>query len=300
MPSRCEGTGRLHRDFRIYLRVDGEHYFHDHFRIASWISEMAYFSIAVELAATIYIRAANFAQADVKLKKLVQQPLDAHDPQWFSGEYLGNDNLPEISLASAMTLRGPATGADCEKIGHEEILRLMRSDGRGRKSIVLGDPGYFFAENQDQVFQTDIRMMTTGFIKCISLEKAHTLVANLDLPAVHWEQAPQWFSLSGFNDDEFPLILSPNMTIIGEISGYALEPAWPGGGDRACEQGVAHAAQMRTASPHEDFEIVCSRVKAHLASVGGNFATMSELDVRAFTRLLFDGRDKLFSFGGTV
>jgi hypothetical protein len=298
--SRGEARGRLPEDFRTYLGVDGEHYFPDHFRIASWISEMAYFSIAAELAATIYIRAANFAQADAKLKKLVQRPLDAHDPQWFSDEYLGNDNLPEISLASAMTLQGPAIGADCEKICYEEILRQMRSDGRGRKSIVLRNPGYFFAENQVQVFQTDIRMMTTGFIKCISLEKAHTFVANLDLPAVHWEQATQWFSLSGFNDDEFPLILSPNMTIIGEIPAYALEPAWPGGGDRACEKGVAHAAQMSTASSYEDFEIVCSRVKAHLVSLRGNFATMSELDVRAFTRLLFDRRDKLFCFEGTV
>ncbi|MEX2695818.1 hypothetical protein [Rhizobium mongolense] len=257
---------------------------------------MAYFSISLELAATIYIQATTLPEADAKLQRIRSKPLDANDRRWFSDASFGSYWLPEISFATAMTILMPTPGAWCQNITFNDVRQLMRSLPEGRKSKVIPRSRDTFGEGETPVFEADLRVTTTGIVSSISLEKAQSLIAEMSLQAVHWEYAGHWFTMDGLNDEKFPLILSPNMTIVGVTPGCALELAWPeeDEDDEADEEfePTVHTIKPNDCAVDKEIDVVADRLRSHLAGLGDGYAALPDDDLCQIAALLIDYRNR--------
>jgi hypothetical protein len=245
---------------------------------------MAYFSINLELGATIYIAAPTLQKADKKLQRILDKTLDANDPSWFSDVALGDSNLPELSFATAMTIWGPLADHGLRELDYHHVERMMRSAAEGRKSRVFRGARSSEALAASAVYETHLRVMTKGFIKADFLGEAEAILVKVRTLAVRWENANQWFSTNGLSDRKLPLVLSPNMTILAIMPGNELEQAWPDEDDE--EEEHDQPEELRSMPEESEFDHVVAGLKKHLSSVGGRFAKISDEEVREVAKLL--------------
>lgn len=190
---------------------------------------MAYFSIGLDMAATIYIRADSLTDARGKLQPIFSENIDAMDGRWFSDASFGSPALPDISFATAMLIRGPVAGEVCRSVDANEVDRLMSS------SRDAGKPAVLFHSKTDRrrvgavaLYWADLLVRTTGILRAERMWDALELFA--DLPSihagVHWENANEWFGLKGFENAELPLVLSPNIEVVAESDEAPLRVHW--------------------------------------------------------------------------
>lgn len=190
---------------------------------------MAYFSIGLDMVATVYIRANSLTEAQGKLKPLFSEKIDAMDSRWFSDASFGSPALPEISFATAMLIRGPVAGEICRAVDAKDVDRLMSS------SRDAGKPAVLFHSKKDRrpvgavtLYWADLLVRTTGIVKVERMSDALEMFA--DLPSihagVHWEDADEWFGLKGFDNAELPLVLSSNIEVVAESDEARLREHW--------------------------------------------------------------------------
>ncbi|MGR9436124.1 hypothetical protein ACU8OP_14090 [Rhizobium leguminosarum] len=134
--------------------------------------------------------------------------------------------MPEVSFANVMTLWKPTPGSRLNKIDLDEVKELLRPSADGRKSKVIPRSRNFHGNGDSPVFETDLQVRT-GIIKAVSLREAESFLAALRSPSVDWGDLENWFSLVGFDEQSFPLVLSPNMFIDSFTPDCALEKTWP-------------------------------------------------------------------------
>lgn len=198
----------------------------DHFVPCIRDYEMAYFSIPLNLAGTTYIQSESLAKAQTKLDQVLSRSIDARDKRWFSDAPYGTMFLPEFSFSTTMTLFKPEPGQSCSEIDDADVVREMLSREHNRKSAVLPNSPDWYGEGKLPIYTADLDVRTTGFIRATSLHEAEAFAAQIEDTGVHWEVANQWFEIDGLNE-EYPLILSPNMTVAGVAKGDSVSMRWP-------------------------------------------------------------------------
>ncbi|NTI16074.1 hypothetical protein G6L29_10545 [Agrobacterium rhizogenes] len=187
---------------------------------------MAYFSIPLELVSTIYIQAHTLVEAAAKLQEILKQPLVATDLRWFSDASFGSRWLPELSFATAMRIVGPKSGANFEAIDLSGVHRQMQSNPEGNKSKVIPHSQDTFGCGVTPIYWADLDVTATGILEAVSIDAVKSMeIADL---GVHWELADEWFTLAGFDKEELPIILSPNMTVEGIGKDIPLRIRWDG------------------------------------------------------------------------
>jgi hypothetical protein len=192
---------------------------------------MAYFSIGLDMAATIYVQAETLMEAQGKLQPVFSKKIDARDGRWFSNASFGSPALPEISFATAMAIRGPVAGEVSQSINAGALDRLMRSSPNAQKSAVLPLSKDRFAGRPAKLYWADLLVRTTGILKVDQLSDALAILAELPLihVGVHWEVADEWFELEGLEKTDLPMVLSPNIEILKESDELPLQRHWSEG-----------------------------------------------------------------------
>ncbi|WP_430253201.1 hypothetical protein [Neorhizobium sp. DAR64872/K0K18] len=203
---------------------------------------MAFFSIGLGMAATIYIQANSLKEARGKLQPLFSKQIDARDGRWFSDASFGSPALPEVSFATAMAIRWAVPGEVCQAIEADEVDRLMRSSPDAQKSTVVPSSTDRLGVRRASLYWADLLVRTTGILKVQRLSNGLALLAALPSTCVgvHWELADKWFELEGFDNTDFPLVLSPNITVLAESDELPLQEHWS-------------VAESRTPSASETF-----------------------------------------------
>lgn len=210
------------------MPLDAEKMADDHFGIAIELPVMTYFSIGLDMAATVYIQANSFSEAQGKLQTLFSKRIDARDAHWFSDASFGSPALPEISFATAMKIVAPVPGQVCRAIDAEAVERFIRSSPDGRKALVLPLTKDRFAGCTVKLYWADLLVRTTGILKVDRSSDALAILAELPSihAGVHWEVADEWFELEGFEKTDLPLVLSPNIEILAESDELPLQRHW--------------------------------------------------------------------------
>ncbi|MFS2150815.1 hypothetical protein [Rhizobium sp. Rhizsp42] len=241
---------------------------------------MAYFSLPLDLVATVYIQAASLAEAKAKFDQIVSKGIDARDKRWFSNAPFGSFFLPELSFATSMTLLRP-TGTGCNEIGESELLRELISREQNLKASVLPHSADWYGEGKLPVFTVDVQVRTTGIVKAASLAEAEAFVTELDDNAVHWETAAQWFEFEGLNDEEYPLILSPSITVVGISMGCELSLRWPLSKDEPAYAAELNAAIRKLSEGFNILEIggLAKRLKHYFATTDISFTLLGDDDI---------------------
>ncbi|NEI19769.1 hypothetical protein GUK30_10120 [Rhizobium leguminosarum] len=188
---------------------------------------MDYFSIPVELSATIYIQAPTVQKADAKMQLIVGKQIDALDRRWFSDVPLGSNTLPEVSFASAMSLKWVEPGTNCDIIASERVTELMRANPQARKSRIIPRSRNHFGNGVLPVFQADLTVRAVAIIRAEHKCDARGLIMNKTWIPVFWSDSDNWFTASGFKSRNFPLVLSRTIKIVGVTVGTHLEQTWP-------------------------------------------------------------------------
>lgn len=195
---------------------------------------MAYFAIGLEMAATIYIQAVSLSEAQAKLDMVLSNSIDALDYNWFSDATFGSPALPEISFATAMEIEGQVQRESPRNIGVDEIDRLMRSSPSASKASVLPRSSERFQSKTTSVYWANLGVRATGVLRFDKLAQAREFISYLpeERPPVHWEEADDWFKLDGFEDADYPMILSPNIDVLAVSDAFPLRLHWarPQGG----------------------------------------------------------------------
>lgn len=186
---------------------------------------MAYFSLPLKMAATVYIQATLASEAQSKLDQVLCRTIDARDKRWFSAAPYGVLFFPEFSFATAMMLFKPDVGSDLSEISLPEVYRLMSSNDESKKSTVLPHSTDWFGEGKLPIYTVDLNVEATGIIKMGSLTEASELVSRLTDLEVHWEVAEHWFEIEGLVP--FPLILSPTLKVVSVAEDCELTRRWP-------------------------------------------------------------------------
>jgi hypothetical protein len=196
--------------------------------IANKFPIMTYFSIGLDMVATIYIQASSLSEAQHKLEPLLSKRIDARDGRWFSDASFGSPALPEVSFSTAMEIRGPASGEVCQVVDVNAVERLMSSSPEARKSAVLPRSENRFRGGAVSVYWSDLIIRTTGIMKFERMSDALALLADVSKthPGVHWEVADEWFESKGFENAEFPLVLSPNIEVLAVSDALPLQKHW--------------------------------------------------------------------------
>ncbi|NKL25395.1 hypothetical protein GFL92_00985 [Rhizobium leguminosarum bv. viciae] len=215
----------------------------DHACIANEFPKMAYFSIGLDMVATIYIQANSLSDAQGRLQPLFSKQIDARDGGWFSDASFDSLVLPEISFATGMEIRGPVPGGVCQDIDATEVDRLMCSWPDARKCAVLPRLKDRSRGGLTSVYWADLLVRTTGIMKFARLPDALALLADLPRtrPAVHWEVADEWFESKGFENTEFPLVLSPNIEMLAVSDALPLQEHWSV--PERMKRGAGHSAR---------------------------------------------------------
>ncbi|NKL23682.1 hypothetical protein [Rhizobium leguminosarum] len=192
---------------------------------------MSYFTIGLEMAATIYILAGSLSEAQGKLNEVLSKSIDALDPDWFSDAWFGMPGFPEISFATAMEVWGAGPQDTCKAISAFEVERLMRSFPDASKANVLARSSAPVQSERASVYWSDLKVKTNGILKFSSETEAKKFIALLpeERPHVHWEMANDWFELEGFDDAEYPMILSPNIEVVAVSEFSPLRLHWSHG-----------------------------------------------------------------------
>ncbi|NEJ88898.1 hypothetical protein GR223_23700 [Rhizobium leguminosarum] len=253
---------------------------------------MAYFSIGLEMAATIYIQALSLSEAQTKLECVLSKTIDARDNRWFSGAHFGSENLPEITFATAMTILQPVRGETCRSLDLHEVSQVMRSARESRKSDVVPGSLDCFGEGVTPIFWVDLHVRTIGIVKAEFHNEAQTFLASMDTPAVHWECADHWFELEGL-ESEFPLILSPNISILGIADGCELTLRWSGDDNNLgtmddADVGVAPFAMATEA----ELERLARHLKVEFQTRAESFSQMADEDAYEIAAVLIDYRNR--------
>lgn len=204
---------------------------------------MTYFSIGLEMAATIYIQANSLSDAQSKLHPLLSKRIDARDGRWFSDASFDSPTLPEISFSTAMEIRGPVAGDISQAVDASEVVRLMCSLPDAQKSSVLPLSKGGFAGGKALLYWADLRVQTTGILKFDAESDAKSFLAVIqdESPGVHWEVADEWFELEGFENTEYPLVLSPNIEVLEVFDALPLQEHWSVA--ERMKQGAGHSAR---------------------------------------------------------
>lgn len=252
---------------------------------------MPYFAIPLEMAATVYIQAASFGEAQSKLEQVLSQSIDALDERWFSGAPYGALFFPEFSFATAMTIFKPTSEQACSAIEFADVSRMMQSREENKKSCVLPRSPDWFGEGKMPIYTVDVQVRTTGFVKAISLDVAQSFVAGLDDTGVHWEVAEQWFEIDGLQDD-FPLILSPNLMISGVSEDLELTLRWPEHRDDFKAAARINAEIEKLAEGFKALEIgaLATRLQTYFNRSGMGFSLLDRDDVYRIAGQLVDYR----------
>jgi hypothetical protein len=189
---------------------------------------MAYFSIGLDMAATIYVQAETLSKAQGKLQPVFSRQIDARDGEWFSNASFDSPALPEISFATAMAIRGPVAGEVSQSINVGAVDRLMRSSPDAQKSAVLPLSNDRYTGRRAKLYWADLLVRTTGILKVDRLSEAIAILAELPLihVGVHWEVADEWFELEGFEKTDLPMVLSPNIEILAAAEEAPLREHW--------------------------------------------------------------------------
>lgn len=154
---------------------------------------MAYFSIPLELAATVYVQAPTLMKAKAKIQKIVGNQIDAFDKRWFSDAPLGSGALPEVSFATSMSIKWPEPGTECEAIDLEEVQRLLRPNPAARKSKIIPRSRDRFGTSISPVFEGLLTVNTTAIIEAKGRDEANGLIMNRTWIPVDWEKSGTWF-----------------------------------------------------------------------------------------------------------
>jgi hypothetical protein len=263
----------------------------DHLVTAYEFHKMPYFSIPFEMAATVYIQAASPPEAQSKLEQVLARGIDARDKRWFSGAPYGVLFFPEFSFATAMTIFKPTSEQFCSPIEMADVNRMMLSREENKKLFILPHSPEWYGEGKTPIFTVDLHVRTTGFVKATSFDEAKAFVAGLDDTDVHWEVAEQWFELDGLQD-EFPLILSPNLLISGIAEASKLTMRWPEHRDDFKVAAEINADIEKLAEGFKALEIdaLAGRLRAYFKRKGISFSLLSDDDVRQIAGQLVDYR----------
>jgi len=262
---------------------------------------MAYFSIGLEMAVTIYIQAKSLTEAQGKLARVVSKSIDAHDARWFSDASFGSPNLPEISFSTGMELRGPVAGEVLQVIDGSEVRRLMLSSPEAKKSKVVPGSKNWFGNCVTPIFWADLRAKATGIIKFETESQAWALLANMQAvtPPVHWECSDHWFDLKGLEYEKYPLILSPNIQILAEFDEVPLSLRWSGEEDvEDFDNGEStHRTEEMLPPPPNvpDLNVVSARLKTHLDSLEDGSSAFTDADIQEIAAFLISNREFLIS-----
>lgn len=156
---------------------------------------MTYFSVGLQMIATIYIRANSLSDAQ-------------------------------------MTILGAEPGSVCRPINLDQFNRLMCSSPDARKSAVLPHSNEKRFETMKAVYWADLRVRTIGIVKCGEMSNALGLLAGIQDThvGVHWELADEWFEMKGFANAEMPLVLAPNIELLSLSNELPLQKHWSFGG----------------------------------------------------------------------
>ncbi|WP_130821842.1 hypothetical protein [Rhizobium ruizarguesonis] len=189
---------------------------------------MRYFSVGLQMAATVYIQADSLTEAQGKLEQILSKSIDARDGRWFSDASFGTPALPEISFATAMEIRGPAQDDTCKTINIDDVEQLMWSSSDASKSKVLPRSSSQFRSKTGSFYWADLEVRTVGIMKFETETEAKAFLSQIteERPPVHWEMADEWFELGGFEKAEYPLILSPNIEVLAVSDALPLELHW--------------------------------------------------------------------------
>ncbi|WP_222276211.1 hypothetical protein [Rhizobium leguminosarum] len=189
---------------------------------------MRYFSVGLQMAATVYIQADSLTEAQGKLEQILSKSIDARDGRWFSDASFGTPALPEISFATAMEIRGPAQDDTCKTINIDDVEQLMWSSSDASKSKVLPRSSSQFRSKTGSFYWADLEVRTVGIMKFETGTEAKAFLSQIteERPPVHWEMADEWFELDGFEKAEYPLILSPNIEVLAVSDALPLELHW--------------------------------------------------------------------------
>lgn len=189
---------------------------------------MTYYSIGLDMAATVYIRGNSLTEALGKLQPLFAKRIDARDEHWFSDASYGSPALPVISFATAMAILSPVPGEVFRAVDDKAVDELMRSSPDAKMSAVLPSSRDRMGGRQASLYWADLLVRTTGILRVERLSDAVALLA--DLPnnhlGVHWEVADKWFELEGFEKTDLPMILSPNIEVLAESNELPLQLHW--------------------------------------------------------------------------
>jgi hypothetical protein len=186
---------------------------------------MTYFSIGLDMAATVYIQADSLSEAQGKLQPLLSKRIDARDHGWFSDASFGSSALPEISFATAMAILGPVWGEGLRTIGIDEVGRLMSSCPNARKTSVLPCSGGRRESRSRSLFWADLQVQTTAIMQYKDASDALALLTQIKeaQAGVHWELADRWFEQKCLESAEFPLVLTPNIQVVAVSDALPLQ-----------------------------------------------------------------------------
>jgi len=261
------------------------------------VYEMAYFSIPLELAATVYVQAPTLPKAHAKLQKIVGNQIDALDQRWFSDAPLGSGTLPEVSFASAMSIRWPEPGMECESIDFEQVKCLLRPNPAARKCTVIPRSRDRFGNGDSLVFQALLTVKTIAIIEARDKVDANGLILNKTWIPVYWADLANWFTASGFSDQKFPLVLSPTITVFCVTAGAGLEQTWPE--DAGCDE------DEDSEDCEDDFqmsfgaevEIVAERLRTHFHSSGDCRENLGNSELLQLAEAVLDYRKRRLEDG---
>ncbi|TAY25179.1 hypothetical protein ELH93_34350 [Rhizobium leguminosarum] len=241
---------------------------------------MAYFSLPLDLVATVYIQAASLTEAKTKFDRIASKGIDARDKRWFSNAPFGSFFLPELSFATSMTLLKP-TGRGCGEIEESDLRQQLTSREQNLKASVLPHSADWFGEGTLPVYTVDLHVRTTGFVRAASLGEAEAFVAKLDDNGVHWETAAQWFEFDGMNDKEYPLILSPSITVVGISRGCEVSLRWPLSKDEPDYAAELNAAIRKLSEGFSILEIggLAKRLKHYFATTDMSFTLLGDDEI---------------------
>ncbi|MGO4441195.1 hypothetical protein [Rhizobium sp. RAF56] len=254
---------------------------------------MAYFTIPIDLAATIYIQAPTLPKADAKLQKILGKPLNAVDSRWFPDAPLGCYTLPEVSIAYAMMIRGRTPNAKCEAIDWAAIAEALIPNPEGRKSKVIPRSRDFFSDGNSPVFEADLTVHASAFIKADDVEMANQLFDETNWTTVGWHDLDGWFTAAGF-DQEYnylPVVFSPNLRIIGITPGIELEQVWPDGEEAEYSE-PPRKPSLKELERVREIDLVANRLRSHLDALGGGFESLPDIKVHEVAALLIDYKNK--------
>lgn len=241
---------------------------------------MAYFSLPLDLVATVYIQAASLTEARTKFDQIVSKGIDARDKRWFSNAPFGSFFLPELSFATSMTLLKPSDLA-CSEVEESDLLQQLTSREQNLKASVLPHSADWYGEGKLPVFTVDVHVHTTGFVKAASLAEAKAFLAEVDGDAVHWETAAQWFEFEALNDEEYPLILSPSISVVGISMGCEFSLRWPLSKDERDYAAETNATIKRLSEGFNILEVggLAKRLKHYFATTDMSFTLLGDDEI---------------------